>query len=158
MLFRSKVAAGHATESRPTLEKRPNKNAYVQNNYPPESVTSVYFPTRADELAYLNKGLYSEGEISRDISAAEGRSDGVKERQSEGGTERGRERHPSVTPSRGPSLTPEQAKTRAAQLQHMRDMQLTDAQVAEVRRRRTDPARKLVPHAEARERIRRLGS
>jgi hypothetical protein len=43
-------------------------------------------------------------------------------------------------------------------LKHMRDMQLTDAQVAEVRRRRTDPARKLVPHAEARERIRRLGS
>jgi uncharacterized protein YllA (UPF0747 family) len=43
-------------------------------------------------------------------------------------------------------------------LKHMRDVQLTDAQVAEVRRRRTDRSRVLVSHAEARERIRRLGS
>ena len=35
---------------------------------------------------------------------------------------------------------------------------LSDAQVAEVRRRRADPNRKLVSHAEARERITRLGS
>jgi hypothetical protein len=43
-------------------------------------------------------------------------------------------------------------------LKHMREVQLTDAQVAEVRRRRADPNRVLVSHAEARERIRRLGS
>jgi uncharacterized protein YllA (UPF0747 family) len=43
-------------------------------------------------------------------------------------------------------------------IKHMRDLQLTDAQVAEVRRRMTDPDRVLVTHAEARERIRRLGS
>jgi hypothetical protein len=43
-------------------------------------------------------------------------------------------------------------------VKHMQDMQLTDAQVAEVRRRRTDPNRRLVSHAEARERIARLGS
>jgi hypothetical protein len=43
-------------------------------------------------------------------------------------------------------------------VKHMRDMRLTDAQVAEVRRRRTDPNRKLLSHAEAQERIRRLGS
>jgi hypothetical protein len=43
-------------------------------------------------------------------------------------------------------------------VKHMRDMRLTDAQVAEVRRRRADPNRKLVSHAEARERIARLGS
>jgi hypothetical protein len=35
---------------------------------------------------------------------------------------------------------------------------LTDAQVAEVRRRRADPNRKLVSHASARKRIGRLGS
>ena len=34
---------------------------------------------------------------------------------------------------------------------------LTDAQVAEVRRRRADPNRKLVSHAAARKRIDRLG-
>jgi hypothetical protein len=34
---------------------------------------------------------------------------------------------------------------------------LSDAQVAEVRRRRADPNRKLVTHAEARERITRAG-
>jgi hypothetical protein len=43
-------------------------------------------------------------------------------------------------------------------VKHMRDMRLTEAQVAEVRRRRADPNRKLVSHAEARERIARLGS
>jgi hypothetical protein len=35
---------------------------------------------------------------------------------------------------------------------------LTDAQVAEVRRRRPEPNRKLVSHAAARKRIGRLGS
>jgi hypothetical protein len=40
----------------------------------------------------------------------------------------------------------------------MHDMRLSDAQVAEVRRRRADPDRKLVSHAEARERIARLSS
>jgi uncharacterized membrane protein YccC len=43
-------------------------------------------------------------------------------------------------------------------VKHMRDMRLTDAQVAEIRRRRTDPNRKLISHDEARERIARLGS
>jgi hypothetical protein len=43
-------------------------------------------------------------------------------------------------------------------VKHMRDISLTDAQLEEVRRRRTDPNRKLVSHAEARERIGRLGS
>jgi hypothetical protein len=43
-------------------------------------------------------------------------------------------------------------------VKHMRDTRLTDAQVAEVRRRRADPNRKLLSHAEARERIARLGS
>jgi hypothetical protein len=39
----------------------------------------------------------------------------------------------------------------------MRDVRLTDAQVAEVRRRRADPNRKLLTQAEARERIGQLG-
>jgi hypothetical protein len=43
-------------------------------------------------------------------------------------------------------------------LKHMQDVQLTDAQVAEVRRRRANPDRVLVSQAEARERIHRLGS
>jgi hypothetical protein len=43
-------------------------------------------------------------------------------------------------------------------VKHMRDLRLTDAQVAEMRRRRTDPNRKLVSHAEARAHIARLGS
>jgi hypothetical protein len=43
-------------------------------------------------------------------------------------------------------------------VKHMRDMRLTNAQVSEVRRRRADANRKLVSHAEARERIARLGS
>ena len=43
-------------------------------------------------------------------------------------------------------------------VKHMRDTHLTDAQVAEVRRRRADPNRMLISHEEARERIARLGS
>jgi hypothetical protein len=43
-------------------------------------------------------------------------------------------------------------------VKHMRDMGLTDAQLAEVRRRRADPNRRLLSHDEARERIGRLGS
>jgi hypothetical protein len=43
-------------------------------------------------------------------------------------------------------------------VKHMSGMRLTDAQVAEVRRRRADPNRKLLSHEEARERIARLGS
>jgi len=43
-------------------------------------------------------------------------------------------------------------------VKHMRDVRLTDAQVAEVRRRRADPDRKLLSRAEALERIGRLGS
>ena len=97
-----------ATESRPTLEKRPTKNDYVQNNYPPETVKSVYFPTRADELAYLNKGLYSEGDMSRERSA--------------------QETHRSPSPrdanrAESRAAMEQRAKTRAAILQHMRDMQ-----------------------------------
>jgi hypothetical protein len=43
-------------------------------------------------------------------------------------------------------------------VKHMRDIRLTDAQLEEVLRRRSDPNRKVVSHAEARERISRLGS
>jgi hypothetical protein len=43
-------------------------------------------------------------------------------------------------------------------VKHMREVRLTEAQIAEVRRRNTNPDRKLVSHAEARERIGRLGS
>jgi hypothetical protein len=43
-------------------------------------------------------------------------------------------------------------------VKHMRDLRLTEAQVAEIGERRSDPARKLVSHSEARERIARLGS
>jgi hypothetical protein len=43
-------------------------------------------------------------------------------------------------------------------VKHMRDMRLTDAQVAEIRSRRADPNRTLLSHTEARERIGRLGS
>uniref|UniRef100_Q07RB6 Uncharacterized protein n=1 Tax=Rhodopseudomonas palustris (strain BisA53) TaxID=316055 RepID=Q07RB6_RHOP5 len=42
-------------------------------------------------------------------------------------------------------------------VKHMRDMRLTEAQVAEVRRRRANPERKLVSLEDARERIARLG-
>jgi hypothetical protein len=41
-------------------------------------------------------------------------------------------------------------------LAHRDDMRLSDAQLAEVRRRRADPDRKLVPHADAKERLGRL--
>jgi hypothetical protein len=43
-------------------------------------------------------------------------------------------------------------------VKHMRDVRLTEAQIAEVHRRRADPGRKLLSHAEARDRITRLGS
>lgn len=43
-------------------------------------------------------------------------------------------------------------------VKHMREVRLTEAEIAEARRRRADPDRKLVSHAEARERISRLGS
>lgn len=43
-------------------------------------------------------------------------------------------------------------------VKHMREVRLTEAEIAEVHRRRADPDRKLVSHAEARERISRLGS
>ena len=43
-------------------------------------------------------------------------------------------------------------------VKHMHDMRLTDAQVAEIGRRRADPDRKLVSHDEARARIARLGT
>jgi hypothetical protein len=43
-------------------------------------------------------------------------------------------------------------------VKHMRDVQLTDAQVVEVRRRRTDPNRKLLSRDEARARVDRFGS
>jgi hypothetical protein len=41
-------------------------------------------------------------------------------------------------------------------VKHMREMRLTDEQVEEVRRRRSDPDRQLVSHEEARNRIARL--
>ena len=43
-------------------------------------------------------------------------------------------------------------------VEHMREVRLTEAEIAKVRRSRADPDRKLVSHAEARERISRLGS
>ncbi|QDL98499.1 hypothetical protein [Rhodopseudomonas palustris] len=43
-------------------------------------------------------------------------------------------------------------------VQQMHGLRLTEAQVAEVRRRRADPNRKLVTHEDARQRIARLGS
>lgn len=43
-------------------------------------------------------------------------------------------------------------------LAHRNDLSLTDEQLAEVRRRRADPARKLVSHEQARARIGRLGA
>jgi hypothetical protein len=42
-------------------------------------------------------------------------------------------------------------------VKHMRDMRLTDAQAAEVRRRRGQPNRKLLPRAGALERLGRPG-
>jgi hypothetical protein len=41
-------------------------------------------------------------------------------------------------------------------LAHRDDMRLSDEQLAEVRRRRANPGRKLVSHAEAKERLSRL--
>ena len=41
-------------------------------------------------------------------------------------------------------------------LAHRDDMRLSDAQLAEVRGRRSDPDRKLVSHTEAKERLSRL--
>jgi hypothetical protein len=43
-------------------------------------------------------------------------------------------------------------------LTHRRDLRISDEQLAEIRRRRADPDRKLVSHKEARERIKRLGA
>jgi len=43
-------------------------------------------------------------------------------------------------------------------VKHMRDIALTDAQHEVVRRRMSNPDRKVVSHAEARDRIGRLGS
>lgn len=43
-------------------------------------------------------------------------------------------------------------------VKYMHDTRLSEAQVAEVRRRRADPDRRLLTHAEARARIERLGS
>jgi hypothetical protein len=43
-------------------------------------------------------------------------------------------------------------------VRHMHEMQLTDGQLAEVRRRRANPQRKLLSHAEARALIARFGS
>ncbi len=41
-------------------------------------------------------------------------------------------------------------------LAHKQDLRVSDADLAEIRRRRADPNRKLVSHDEARERIKRL--
>ena len=43
-------------------------------------------------------------------------------------------------------------------LAHRSDLRLSDDQLAEIRRRRADPNRKLVPHDEARAQIGRLGA
>lgn len=43
-------------------------------------------------------------------------------------------------------------------LTHRRDLRVSDEQLAEIRRRRADPNRKLVSHDEARARIKRLGA
>lgn len=43
-------------------------------------------------------------------------------------------------------------------LAHRNDLRLSDEQLAEIRRRRADPNRKLVSHDEARARIGRLGA
>jgi hypothetical protein len=44
-----------------------------------------------------------------------------------------------------------------SRLAHRDDMRLSDEQLAEVRRRRADLDRKLVPHQQAKERLSRLG-
>jgi hypothetical protein len=43
-------------------------------------------------------------------------------------------------------------------LAHRRDLRVSDEDLAEIRRRRADPDRKLVSHEEARARIKRLGA
>ena len=43
-------------------------------------------------------------------------------------------------------------------LAHRQDLRVSDEDLAEIRRRRTDPNRKLVSHEEARARIGRLGA
>jgi hypothetical protein len=43
-------------------------------------------------------------------------------------------------------------------LAHRRDLRISDEQLAEIRRRRADPDRKLVSQDEARARIRRFGA
>lgn len=43
-------------------------------------------------------------------------------------------------------------------LTHRRELRVSDEQLAEIRRRRADPDRKLVAQDEARERIKRLGA
>lgn len=43
-------------------------------------------------------------------------------------------------------------------LAHKRDLRVSDEDLAEIRRRRADPNRRLVSHEEARERIKRLGA
>lgn len=43
-------------------------------------------------------------------------------------------------------------------VKHMREIQLTDEQIAEVRRRRTDPNRKFLSLEEVRTRVERFGS
>jgi hypothetical protein len=43
-------------------------------------------------------------------------------------------------------------------LAHKRDLRVSDEQLAEIRRRRANPNRKLVSHDEARARIKRLGA
>lgn len=59
-------------------------------------------------------------------------------------------------------LSPDEQDAAAGALldyvKHLRDLRLTEDQLAEVRRRRVDPDRRLISHAEARERIDRLGS
>ena len=43
-------------------------------------------------------------------------------------------------------------------LAHRQDLRVSDEDLAEIRRRRADPNRKLVSHEEARARIKRLGA
>jgi hypothetical protein len=43
-------------------------------------------------------------------------------------------------------------------LAHRNDLRVSDEQLAEIRRRRADPNRKLISHEEARARIKRLGA
>jgi hypothetical protein len=43
-------------------------------------------------------------------------------------------------------------------LSHRRDLRISDEQLAEICRRRSDPDRKLVSHEDARARIKRLGA